>query len=63
VNYFLERLTHASRKEEPSLVVELAWIFSEEFEHCLVVALVGTKINRFYHFLPQKTKKSYFVEK
>jgi hypothetical protein len=63
VNNFLQRLTHASRKEESSLVVELAWIFSEEFEHRLVVALVGTKIIAFYHFLPQNAKKSYFVEK
>jgi len=35
VNNFLERLTQASRKEESSLVVEFAWIFSQEFEHLL----------------------------
>jgi hypothetical protein len=33
VNNFLQRLTHASREEESSLVVELTWIFSEEFQH------------------------------
>jgi hypothetical protein len=63
VNNFLQRLTHASREEESSLVVELTWIFSEEFEHRLVVALVGTKIIAFYHILQQMTKKSSFVEK